>query len=87
MNKIALTSSILAVAFATVIAEGASADDSKGQKCRINSDGKSLIRADKADCASKNSSCAGTNAAGDPNAWIYLPNGVCDSIEGGEVVK
>ncbi|MBX9621412.1 MAG: DUF2282 domain-containing protein [Alphaproteobacteria bacterium] len=88
MNKENLTTSILVAAFAAVFAESACADDAKGEKCRINGpDGKSLIKAHMADCAAVNSSCAGSNPEGDPNAYLYLPEGVCNKIKGGEVVK
>ena len=88
MNKGSLTTSILAAAFAAVLGEGACADDVKGEKCKINDpSGKSLIKAHKADCASDHSSCAGANSEGDPHAYLYLPEGVCGKIKGGEVVN
>jgi len=88
MNKGTLTTSILAVAFAAVLAESACAADAKGEKCRINdSSGKSLIKAHMADCAAAGSSCAGSNPEGDPKAYLYLPEGVCGKIEGGEVIN
>jgi uncharacterized membrane protein len=88
MNKGILTTSILAAAFAAVLVESASADDAKGEKCKINdSNGKSLIKAHMADCASDHSSCAGANSEGDPHAYLYLPEGVCGKIKGGEVVN
>lgn len=89
MNKGNLTASLLAVAFAAVLAEDAcAAADFKGEKCRINdSSGKSLIKAHMADCASDHSSCAGANSEGDPHAYLYLPEGVCGKIKGGEVVN
>ncbi len=88
MNKGNLTTSILAVAFAAVLAESACADPTKGEKCQINGpDGKSLIKAHMADCAAAGSTCAGSNPEGDPKAYLYLPEGVCGKIKGGEVVN
>lgn len=88
MNKGNLTTSILVAAFASVLAEDAYAADFKGEKCKINdSSGKSLIKAHMADCASDHSSCAGANSEGDPHAYLYLPEGVCGKIKGGEVVE
>ncbi len=88
MNKGSLTVSLLAAAFTAVLAESAYANDAKGEKCRINdSSGKSLIKGHMADCASDHSSCAGANSEGDPHAYLYLPEGVCGKIKGGEVVE
>lgn len=88
MKKGSLTASILAAAFATVLVEDACAADAKGEKCRIiGPDGKSLIKAHMTDCAAAGSSCAGSNPEGDPNAYLYLPEGVCGKIKGGEVVN
>jgi len=84
MNK----SKLLATAFASVALSFSSvqADSpSDMEKCKIvNKDGKGLIKEHKSDCASTNSSCAGTNAAGDPNAWILVPQGQCDKINAGD---
>ncbi len=86
MRKINLTTSII-TAFTLVMAEASQAEEPP-QKCEINGpDGKSLIKAGKADCAGGGSSCAGSNPAGDPSAWLYLPYGVGDKITGGVVVK
>ena len=88
MNKRSLTTSILIAAFAAVFAEDVCADAAKGEKCRIiGPDGKSLIKAHMTDCAADGSSCAGSNPEGDPKAYLYLPEGVCSKIKGGEVIK
>jgi len=83
MNK----SKLLATAFATVaLSFGSVQADTPDdmEKCKIvNKDGKGLIKEHKSDCASAKSSCAGTNSAGDPNAWILVPNGQCDKINSG----
>lgn len=54
------------------------------EKCVIlDKNGRGLIKAHKADCASATSSCAGQNKAGDPNAWILVPKGKCKQINEG----
>lgn len=53
----------------------------KGEKCYgVNAKGKN-------DCASTgNNSCAGhATKADDPNAWILVPVGVCEKINGGSL--
>lgn len=86
MRKKILTTSIIS-AFTLVMAEASQAEEAP-QKCQINGpDGKSLIKAGKADCAGGGNSCSGNNPEGDPSAWLYLPNGVCDKIKGGVLVK
>ncbi|MBS0271257.1 MAG: DUF2282 domain-containing protein [Proteobacteria bacterium] len=81
-----LTTSIIA-AFTFVMTEASQAEETP-QKCQINGpDGKSLIKAGKADCAGGGNSCSGSNPEGDPSAWLLLPYGVCEKIKGGVVVK
>lgn len=85
MNK---KTTILAAAFTLALAGAAQAEDIKMEKCSIvGADGKGLIKAGKADCASENNSCSGTNKVGDPKAWIYIPAGSCEKIQGGVVNK
>jgi uncharacterized membrane protein len=85
MNKTPLMMTIFA-AFTLITAEDSQAKSIKMEKCKINGpDGKSMIKAHMADCASRTTSCAGGNEEGDPNAWIYLPKGACDKIKGGGV--
>ncbi|KAF8818534.1 BufA1 family periplasmic bufferin-type metallophore [Rickettsia endosymbiont of Cardiosporidium cionae] len=51
------------------------------EKCRvIDSNGKGLIKAGKGDCKTSKFSCAGHNKAGDPAAWIMVPQGQCNKI-------
>lgn len=55
------------------------------EKCSVtDKEGRGLIKARKADCASANSSCAGGNKAGDPLAWILVPKGQCEKINAGD---
>jgi uncharacterized membrane protein len=51
----------------------------KAEKCY------GIARAGKNDCASQgNNSCAGTSKAnGDPKAWMFVPEGVCERIVNG----
>lgn len=57
----------------------------KMEKCQLGA----LIKAHKSDCSV---GCSGgdhrpnANEAGDCSAWIWLPQGSCDKIEGGVVV-
>ena len=38
------------------------------------------------DCQTANSSCAGTSTvAGQPDAWIFVPAGTCQKINGGSL--
>lgn len=92
MKKLPFTTSALAAAFSVVALESATAEALQMEKCQItgyNKEGKEvgLIKAHKADCKSAKGSCAGENDAGDPLAWIYLPQGLCEKIEGSHVVQ
>ncbi|MBY0292088.1 MAG: DUF2282 domain-containing protein [Alphaproteobacteria bacterium] len=86
MLKTSLATTLIA-SFSLALVNTCQAADSEMEKCRINTpDGESEIKAGMADCAGGPNSCAGANKAGDPNAWIYLPKGVCGKITGGTVV-
>ncbi len=54
------------------------------EKCKVVKDGVGLIKANKTDCAGTRHSCAGQNAAGDPESWIVVPKGQCDKINAGD---
>lgn len=86
MNKISFTSMIIS-GFCFVGAESSQAGNM--EKCKIiGSDGKSLIKAHMCDCAAGSKySCAGQNPVGDPDAWIFVPEGVCNKITGGCSIK
>ncbi len=81
-------SRLLATAFATAVLSfsGANAEGPEEmEKCQVvGGNGRGLIKAHKTDCASKDNSCAGTNAAGDAEAWIMVPKGECDKINHGD---
>ena len=55
------------------------------EKCQVVKDGKSLIKEHKADCKSKNHSCAGQNVAGDAESFILVPTGQCAKINAGDL--
>lgn len=76
-----LTSIIAALALTACSANAA--DDMNGmEKCTVTDDkGHGLIKAHMAECKTESTSCAGQNAAGDPNAWILVPAGECTKIQ------
>ena len=40
------------------------------------------------DCGANGHSCAGNaKVDADPNEWVYVPQGVCEKIAGGKVLK
>ena len=91
MNKLTLTSMIVS-GFCLVTAEAGHAGDM--EKCKIiGKDGEGLIMEHKCDCAvtateaKEKYSCAGQNPPNDPDAWIFVPKGVCEKIVGGVIVK
>lgn len=60
--------------------------DGDMEKCKVVKDGKGLIKEHKADCKTESGShgCAGHNAAGDPDSWIFVPKGQCEKINAGD---
>jgi uncharacterized membrane protein len=91
MNKLTLTSMIVS-GFCLVVSEGGQAGDM--EKCKIiGVDGKGCIKEHMCDCtvqastAKEKYSCAGQNPPDDPDAWIFLPKGVCEKIVGGCLVN
>jgi len=72
------------IAAALTLASSVAFAGTEHEKCKVvDKDGKGLIKAGKADCAGSGNSCAGTNKAGDPNAWIMVPKGKCADINQG----
>lgn len=85
MNKRLLIASALTAAIAGPIivnAQGPAPEPQfKAEKCY------GIAKAGGNDCASTgNNSCAGTSRLdGDPNAWIYVPEGYCNRIVNGSL--
>ena len=75
---IAATAAVALGGAMTAMAQGA-APDFNAEKCY------GVAKAGSNDCASTgNNSCAGTSRVdADPNAWIFVPVGVCDKIVNG----
>lgn len=74
-----------AVTTAITLSMGTASAGVKMEKCYVvDKNGKGLIKEHKADCKSKNNSCAGHNAAGDASAWILVPEGKCAKINAGD---
>lgn len=79
---------LLATAFiaAAISISSTYAADNKDdmEKCiAVNSKGINIVKEHMSDCASKNTSCAGNNKAGDNDAWILVPTGDCEKINKG----
>jgi uncharacterized membrane protein len=78
---------VIRSAFASLVAAGALAyaangiaadmDHSKEEKCA------GVIKAGKNDCATSKNQCHGhVTVDRSPEAWIYVPKGVCEKISG-----
>lgn len=49
---------------------------------------KGIVKKGQNDCGANGHACSGKAAKdNDPNEWIYLPEGVCEKITGGVVLK
>jgi uncharacterized membrane protein len=45
-----------------------------------------IVKAGKNDCGTSKNACAGqVKVDNDPEAWIYVPKGVCERISGGHI--
>jgi uncharacterized membrane protein len=76
-----LATAIAAAAFSVTSAYAEVATE----KCKVvDAEGKGLIKEHKGDCSTAAHSCAGKNAAGDPEAWINVPKGDCAKINAGD---
>jgi len=85
MNKTKLLATAFAAAAFSVSSSYASEHEANMEKCKaVNSKGVNIIKEHMSDCASKNSSCAGHNKAGDNDAWILVPKGDCEKINKGK---
>jgi len=85
MEKIIL-SAITAVftttvtASSVIAAENGSATKQQGEKCY------GIVKAGSNDCATATQSCAGSATKDNqPDAFIFLPKGVCEKIVGGSL--
>ncbi len=72
----------LAAAVGTAFAIGAvaapAANAADNEKCY------GVAKAGKNDCQTSTSSCAGTSKTdGQKDAWIYVPAGLCEKLDGG----
>ncbi len=78
-TKVTAAASILAVAM--LANTGAAHAGKEGyEKCQ------GIVKAGMNDCGANGHSCAGQAAVdGDPNEWVYLPEGTCEKIAGGTV--
>jgi len=77
----AAMTSLLAIGAASV-AMSVSAEEAKQEQCA------GVIKAGKNDCATSTNACHGhVLTDSHPEAWIYLPAGTCDRIEGAHVVQ
>lgn len=76
--------SLLALSAAAFTA-GAMADNldhSKDEKCA------GVIKAGKNDCATSKNQCHGhVTSDRDPEAWIYVPKGLCDKVAGAHITN
>jgi len=74
-------SSALAVGGFTA-ANLASAADGEMEQCA------GIVKAGKNDCATSTNACHGhVEKDASPEAWIYLPKGTCERLNGARVVK
>lgn len=86
-----------AVAAAVTLTVGTAFAEADMEKCKVvDKDGKGLIKEHKGDCKTavqscktaaimpEAHSCAGGNAAHDPEAWIFVPKGQCAKINAGD---
>ena len=77
----AAMTSLLAISAASV-ATSVSAEEAKHEQCA------GVIKAGKNDCATSTNACHGhVSTDSHPEAWIYLPAGTCERIEGAHVVN
>ena len=83
---------VIRSAFASLVAAGALAfaangiaadtDHSKEEKCA------GVIKAGKNDCATSKNQCHGhVTVDRSPEAWIYVPKGVCERISGAHLIS
>lgn len=77
-DRRAVLLSAVAALLATAARQPAQASDTKFEKCY------GIVKAGQNDCATSTHSCAGQSKQdGDPESWLYVPQGICDRILGG----
>jgi uncharacterized membrane protein len=82
MKKFSILSAVVTAALAI---NSAHAGTNDMEQCKVvDKNGKGLIKAHKGSCAGGGGSCAGSNEAGDPNAFIIVPKGQCAKINMGD---
>ena len=75
-------SSVLALSGTAFVSSAFAAADGDKEQCA------GIVKAGKNDCATSTNDCHGhVTSEGNPEAWIYVPEGTCDRIVGGHVVK
>ncbi|NET60485.1 MAG: DUF2282 domain-containing protein [Symploca sp. SIO2E6] len=89
--KNAKTKAIVATALTGILAAGigvtankqeALAEEEGMEKCA------GIVKAGMNDCGANDHACSGLSTeSGNANEWIYLPEGTCDKIVNGRVVK
>jgi len=81
------TDRILRAAVAGLVALGVSA--ASGQVLAAKGDNEKcagIVKAGKNDCGTSKNACAGqVKVDNDPEAWIYVPKGVCERISGSRI--
>jgi uncharacterized membrane protein len=74
-------SGVLALSGAALTSTALAAQDGKEQCAGI-------VKAGKNDCATSTNACHGhTTSDANSEAWIYVPQGTCERIVGGHIVK
>jgi len=78
--RVAVTGLLAIGAGSLATAAYADEDHSGDEQCA------GVIKAGKNDCSTSMNECHGHAEAGSPMAWIYVPKGTCDKINGAHIV-
>jgi uncharacterized membrane protein len=80
---------LLRAAIASLVAVGVSAASGAAMAAKgDNEKCAGIVKAGKNDCGTSRNACSGqVKADNDPEAWIYLPKGLCERIVGARIVK
>lgn len=81
------TDSIMRAAFASLLAVGLAAGTSQAFAAKgDNEKCAGVVKGGKNDCGTSKNACAGqVKADNNPEAWIYVPKGLCEKIVGGRI--